>query len=71
MDKDRLNQENEELNKASQAAEDTPLPEEETFPAAADEDLGEELSEEELNAEPAVYEEEAPAPVEQIGRAHV
>ena len=64
MDKDRLNQENEELNKVSQAAEDAPLPEEEAFPAAVDEDLGEELSEEELNAEPAVYEEEAPAPVE-------
>ncbi len=64
MDKDRLNQENE--IKKSQAAENPPLPEDEALPAGAlDEELGEELPAEELDAEPAVYEDaEAPAPVE-------
>lgn len=62
MDKDRLNQENEDKMAKDQAAEETPLPEDKLPP---DEDLGEELSPEELEAEPADYGEESdmPAPV--------
>lgn len=56
MEKDRFNQENENKKPASQAAGDTPLPEEGAF----QEDMGEELPEEEREAAPAVYEEEKP-----------
>lgn len=63
MDKDRLNQEEETMKKDVRAGE-TPLPGDEPAPVSQeDEDLGEELSQEELDAAPAVYEEEeAPAP---------
>ena len=60
MDKDRLNQE-EETMKKDVRAEETSLPCDEPAPVSQeDEDLGEELSPEELDAAPAVYEEEEP-----------
>ncbi len=56
MDKDRMNEENRPGEELPEAA----LPEEEQLPGPPEEDLGEALSEEELSAAPAVYEEEAP-----------
>ena len=62
MDKDRLNRENENELAKNQAAGDIPLPEDNLPP---DEDLGEALPPEELEAMPAEYgeENEIPAPV--------
>ncbi len=58
MDKDRLNQENEDVKADPQTAEETPQPEEEMDAGVPEEDLGEELSPEELDAEPAGEEAE-------------